>query len=169
MKKIFIILNSNEKLKVLLIIFLILTTSFLEIGILLFIQPLLELFLNINSLNYNLKFLSFNFNFSNTLLFLLFVITFFLRNIFYALTSSFKNQFIKNLHISISNKIFSHYLNRKYIFFLKNNSSKLISNIINEINQFCYNVLDSFLVFLTEIFLILAIIVFLFSKFFVFS
>jgi ABC-type multidrug transport system fused ATPase/permease subunit len=169
MKKIFIILNSNEKLKVLLIIFLILTTSFLEIGILLFIQPLLELFLNINSLNYNLKFLSFNFNFSNTLLFLLFVITFFLRNIFYALTSSFKNQFIRNLHISISNKIFSHYLKRKYIFFLKNNSSKLISNIINEINQFCYNVLDSFLVFLTEIFLILAIIVFLFSKFFVFS
>jgi ABC-type multidrug transport system fused ATPase/permease subunit len=169
MKKIFIILNSNEKLKVLLIIFLILTTSFLEIGILLFIQPLLELFLNINSLNYNLKFLSFNFNFSNTLLFLLFVITFFLRNIFYALTSSFKNQFIKNLHISISNKIFSHYLNRKYIFFLKNNSSKLISNIVNEINQFCYNVLDSFLVFLTEIFLILAIILFLFTKFFVFS
>jgi ABC-type multidrug transport system fused ATPase/permease subunit len=169
MKKIFKILNVKEKLKVLLIIILILTTSFLEIGILLFIQPLLELFLNIKSLSYNLKFLSFNFNFSNTLLIFLFISIFFLRNIFYAITSLFKNKFIKNLHISISNKIFSTYLNKNYIFFLKNNSSKLTSNIINEINQFCYNVVDSFLVFLTEIFLILAIIVFLFSKFFIFS
>jgi ATP-binding cassette subfamily C protein len=169
MKKIFKILNAKEKLKVLLIIILILTTSFLEIGILLFIQPLLELFLNLKSLSYNLKFLSFNFNFSNTLLIVLFIGIFLLRNIFYAITSLFKNKFIKNLHISISNKIFSTYLNKNYIFFLKNNSSKLTSNIVNEINQFCYNVVDSFLVFLTEIFLILAIIIFLFSKFFIFS
>ena len=81
----------------------------------------------------------------------------------------FKNHFIKNLNIDISNKIYSSYLNKDYSFFLKNNSSNLISNITTEINNFTSSVFASFLAFLTEIFLILAIISFLFIKFFTFS
>jgi ABC-type multidrug transport system fused ATPase/permease subunit len=169
MRKIFKILNFNEKLKVLLIIFLILTTSVLEIGILLFIQPLLQLFLNIKTLSYSINFFSLNYNLSKTSLFLIFATIFFLRNIFYAFTSIFKNKFILNLYVSISNKIYSNYLNQNYIFFLKNNSSKLIHNILNEIHQFCYNVIESFLTFLTEFFLIFAIIIFLFFRFFEFT
>jgi len=169
MLKIFKILNFSEKIKIFLIVCSILITSLLEIGLLLFIQPLLQLFLNIDTPYVNLNFFSAQLNFSNTFLFATFIVIFFLRNIFYGITSFFKNKFIENLHTSISNKIYTSYLNKDYIFFLRNNSSRLTSNILNEINQFSYNVIDSFLIFLTEIFLITGIIIFLFFKFFIFS
>ena len=165
MKKIILILNSGQIFKVLLIVILILLTSVFEVLLLLFIQPLLQVFLNFQAISYNFKFFSLNYNVDARILFLCFVSIFFLRNFFFALTSVLKNQFITNLHINISNKIYSSYLNRNYFFFLKNNSSKLISNVINEVNFFCYNVFDSFLIFLTEIFLILAIIFFYFLIF----
>lgn len=169
MKKVLNILNSKEISAALLIVFLILSTSALEILLLLFIQPILQILLNIETITYNFKFFSFSYNSDTRILFLFFLIIFFLRNIFYAITSIVKNRFITNLHINTSNKVYSSYLNKSYIFFLKNNSSKLISNVINEINFFCYNVLDSFFIFLTEIFLIAAIVFFLFFNFFQFS
>jgi len=169
MLKVFKILNFSEKIKIFLIVCSILITSSLEICLLLFIQPLLQLFLNIDNPNVNLIFFSNQFNFSNTFLFISFILIFFLRNIFYAITSFYKNKFIENMHISICNKIYTSYLNKDYIFFLRNNSSRLTSNILNEISQFSYNVIDSFLIFLTEIFLITGIAIFLFYKFFIFT
>lgn len=169
MKKVLNVLGQNEILNVLLIVFLILLTFISEILLLLFIQPLLQIFLDIKVPTHNFKFFSFNYNLENRVFFLFFIFIFLFRNFFYALTSIVKNYFITNLHVKISNKLFTSYLNRNYIFFLKNNSSKLISNVINETNFFCYNVLDSFLIFLTEIFLIVAIICFLFFYFFKFS
>lgn len=169
MKKIFKILNLNEQLQVLILAVLILITSFSEILLLLFIQPILQFFLNNNNLSYGVNFFLFDYYFTSTLLFLSFMIIFFLRNIFYALTIVFKNYFIKNLNINISKNIYSSYLKKDYFFFLKNNSSKLISNIINEVDHFCQSVFNSFLIFLTELFLIFAIILFLFIKFFTFS
>jgi ATP-binding cassette subfamily C protein len=169
MFKVFKILNFSEKIKIFLIVCSILITSSLEICLLLFIQPLLQLFLNIDNPNANLIFFSNQFNFSNTFLFISFILLFFLRNIFYAITSFYKNKFVEKIHISISNKIFTSYLNKDYIFFLRNNSSRLTSNILNEISHFSYNVIDSFLIFLTEIFLITGIAIFLFYKFFIFT
>jgi len=169
MLKIFKILNLKEKTKIFIIVFLILMTSSLEISLLLFIQPLLDLFSNANTQRIYLQFFYNQFSVSNTFLFTGFILVFFSRNIFFAVTSFFKNTFVKNLHISISNRIYSSYLNKDYIFFLRNNSSKLTSNILNQINHFCYNVIDSFLIFLTDVFLIFAITIFLFSKYFIFS
>ena len=169
MLKVFKILNLSEKIQIFLIVCSILITSSLEISLLLFIQPLLYLFLNIDTPNANLIFFSNQFNFSNTFLFVSFILIFFLRNIFYAITSFLKNKFVENIHISICNKIYTSYLNKDYIFFLRNNSSRLTSNILNEISQFSYNVIDSFLIFLTEIFLIIGIAIFLFYKFFIFT
>jgi HlyD family secretion protein len=99
----------------------------------------------------------------------LFAICIVSRNIFYAATIFFKSFFVKNLHIDISNSIYSSYLNKNYIFFLRNSSSKLISNVTTEIDNFSYRVIDSFFIFLTEVFLVLAIALFLFFKFFQFS
>lgn len=169
MQKILKILNKKEKINLTILIFLILITSSLEVSVLLFVQPLLQLFLNIKTSSSNIQFLFFNLNLSNTFLILTFIFFFLFRNIFYAITSFYKNQFVKNLHNNISNKIYSTYLNNDYIFFLRNSSSKLISNILNSINQFCFSVIDNFLIFLTEIFLVTSIIIFLFYKFFLFS
>lgn len=169
MKKVINILSSNQILAILLIAILILLTSVSEILLLLFIEPILQLLLNIKVKTYNFEFFLFRYNFDTRILFLFFISVFLLRNIFYALTTIVKNRFIINLHINTSNKIYSSYLSKSYIFFLRNNSSKLISNVINEVNFFCYNVLDSFFIFSTEIFLILAIVFFLFYNFFQFS
>jgi ATP-binding cassette subfamily C protein len=169
MNKIFQILSLNIKLKFLIIGLLIILTSIFEILFLLSVQSILQVFLNIKIDSHNFSFFSFNFNFNNSTLFLFFTLTFFFRNIFYALTSITKNKLIANLHIDISHRVYFSYLKKDYAFFLKNNSSKLISNIISEINFFCYNVLDVFLIFLTEIIIVLAIIFFLFLKFFEFS
>jgi ATP-binding cassette subfamily C protein len=169
MKKIFKILNLNQQLEILFLVVLILITSFSEILLFLFIQPTIQFFLNYNNPSHEVNFFFFKHNFSSELLFLFFVIIFSFRNIFYMFAVIFKNHFIKNLNINISNKIYSSYLSKDYSFFLKNNSSNLISNITIEINNFTSSVLGSFLVFLTEIFLILAIVFFLFIKFFTFS
>lgn len=169
MKKVINILSSNQILGILLIAILILLTSISEILLLLFIEPTLQILLNIKAKTYNFEFFSFRYNLDTRILFLFFISVFLLRNIFYALTTIVKNRFITNLHINTSNKIYSSYLSKSYIFFLRNNSSKLISNVINEVNFFCYNVLDSFFIFSTEIFLILAIVFFLFYNFFQFS
>jgi len=169
MNKIFKILNTKEKFNILIIICLVLITSVSEILIFLFIQPLLQIFLNINNLSYNITLLSSVHVFTGKEIFIIFLVIFFLRNFFYALTSLLKNSFVEKLYFRVSNTIYSFYLNKDYNFFLKNNSSKLISNIVNEIDNFCFRVVESFLIFLTETLLILAIVLFLFSKYFTFS
>lgn len=169
MKKIIKIFDLNQQLQILSLIVLILITTLLEILLFIFIQPILQFFLNYEKPFFEVNFFLFNYNFSSKLLFLFFLITFLSRNIFYMLVILVKNHFVKNLNINISNKIYSSYLSRDYSFFLKNNSSKIISNVTNEINNFCNNVLASFLLFFTEFFLILGIIIFLFIKFFKFS
>jgi ABC-type multidrug transport system fused ATPase/permease subunit len=169
MKKIFLVLSSDEKYRIFFLFSLVIITSFLEILLLVFIQPLLSIFLDINSNFSNLNFFFSSYNISNYNIFLLFFIIFFLRNLFYALVSKVKHNQVKNLHIRISDQFYLNYLNQDYIFFLKNNSSKLISNIINEVDNFCYRVIDSYLVFFTELFLVIAIVIFLSIKFFIFS
>jgi ABC-type multidrug transport system fused ATPase/permease subunit len=169
MKKIFLILTNNERYRIFFLFFLVIFTGFLEILLLLFIQPLLSIFLNIKSDFSNINFFFKNFNISNYILFLSFFIIFILRNLFYVLTSKIKYNQVHNLHVRISDQFYSSYLNQDYIFFLKNNSSKLISNIINEVDNFCFRVLDSYLIFFTELFLVISIIIFLSIKFFIFS
>jgi len=169
MKKIFRILNFRQKLTAIVVLNLILLTSFLEVIVLFFIQPLLQLLLNIKTTSYNINFFLFSTNISGKLLIILFAICIVSRNIFYAATIFFKSSFVKNLHIDISNSIYSSYLNKNYIFFLRNSSSKLISNVTTEIDNFSYRVIDCFFIFLTEVFLVLAIALFLFFKFFQFS
>jgi ATP-binding cassette subfamily C protein len=169
MQKIFRILNFRQKLIAVFVVNLILLTSFLEVMVLFFIQPLLQLLLNIKTTSYNINFFLFSINISGKLLITLFAICIILRNVFYAVTIFSKSFFVKNLHIDISNSIYSSYLNKNYIFFLRNSSSKLISNVTTEIDNFSYRVIDCFFIFLTEFFLVLAITLFLFFKFFQFS
>ena len=65
MKKVLNVLGQNEILNVLLIVFLILLTFISEILLLLFIQPLLQIFLDIKVPTHNFKFFSFNYNLEN--------------------------------------------------------------------------------------------------------
>ena len=52
---------------------------------------------------------------------------------------------------------YKNYLNKDYSFFIKNNSSELVSNIIIEIDKFSYRLFDSAIVLITESFLVFSI------------
>ena len=164
MFKIFNLLTLEEKKKLFLIIFLVIVTSLFEILFFTFIQPILGYFTGSESRfllnNINLSSLKFDF------LIFIFLIIFFLRSLFYILASYFKNIFVKTLNDRISVSIFSNYVNKDYIFFTQNNTSELISNIIIEVEKFSYRVIDAFLAFLTEAFLVTSIIIFLFLNYF---
>jgi ABC-type bacteriocin/lantibiotic exporter with double-glycine peptidase domain len=164
MFKIFNLLTLEEKKKLSLIIFLVIVTSLFEILFFTFIQPILGYFTGSESRfllnNINLSSLKFDF------LIFIFLIIFFLRSLFYILASYFKNIFVKTLNDRISVSIFSNYVNKDYIFFTQNNTSELISNIIIEVEKFSYRVIDAFLAFLTEAFLVTSIIIFLFLNYF---
>jgi ATP-binding cassette, subfamily B, bacterial PglK len=62
-----------------------------------------------------------------------------------------KNDFLFGFGHKISEKLFKSYATRKYEFHLRNNSSKIINNLQNEISSFSLNVLLSLLEIATEI------------------
>ena len=169
MNKIFKVFTAREKISILFLTILILITSFSEILIFLFIQPLLQIILNFNNSSYNVDILSIKYSFSSKEVFMSFLVIFIFRNVLYGLTSLIKNIFVEKLFLRLGRKIFSSHLNENYNFFLKNNSSKLISDITNEIDNFSFRIVESFLIILTEILLMTAIVFFLFLKYFIFS
>ena len=62
--------------------------------------------------------------------------------------------------------MFSNYLKKDFSFFVNTNSSKLISNIILEVEKFAYRTIDPLIYFLAELFIILGIFTFLSLSYF---
>jgi ABC-type branched-subunit amino acid transport system ATPase component len=156
--KTFNLLSLNEKKFITVILLFATLTSFLEILVFFFLKILLINFPDFQ--NNNISIYSFEINFYS--LIILFFVVFLLRNFSYILTSFLKNKLVKSVNDRISGKIYKNYLNRNYYFFINKNSSELISNIIFEVEKFSYRVLDSFLAFVTEVFLVISILFFLF-------
>ncbi|MDB9873018.1 ABC transporter ATP-binding protein/permease, partial [Flavobacteriaceae bacterium] len=88
---------------------------------------------------------------------------FFLKSVFLVFLSFKQNRFLANVSASISNNLFSNYLNQPYSFHLKRNASELIKNIQVEIN-YVHTFLLSFMTLFIEggfIFSILLTLVFI--------
>ena len=87
------------------------------------------------------------------------VILFLLRSIIQAYFI-FKNaQLTYGIEMQLSKDIFRMYLNKDYEFYLKNNPSYLLRNILTETNKFCLGVLGNFTSIFTELFIILALVI----------
>ena len=87
------------------------------------------------------------------------VVLFFMRTIVQAFFI-FKNaQLSYGIEKSLSKDIFKMYLNKEYDFYLKNNPSYLLRNILTETNRFCLGVLGNFTSIFTEIFIITGLII----------
>lgn len=99
------------------------------------------------------------------------VVLFLIRSIFQIYYIYKSARFNYGVEFDISQKIFSNYLQKKYTFYLNNNSSTLLSNIVNETNKFSRGVLASFTSIFTDILIILSlsIIGFLTNKIFAIS
>ena len=113
--------------------------------------------------NLNLEFLEFTFigenRIVNTLIFLL--LLFSLKNFFLTLFFKFKFNYIFLIQKHICQMIFFKYLSSNYNFYIKNNSSTIIRNIISEVNIFTKNYLQSIIELILEIIVLVTIGIFL--------
>ena len=163
----FDILSKKELINFYLLVFLFFISTILEIfGISIFL-PLLKSIIDPNfSTNNNLIN---NFNFfkvesqsSLIINYCLIIVFLFILKIFFSLISIiYFNNFIASKQKKISYFLIENYLDQKFIFFLNNNSSKLIQNSINETSQITYTYLSSVIILIPEIFFLTGIIVFL--------
>jgi ATP-binding cassette, subfamily B, bacterial PglK len=155
-KKIFQILNIDEKKKILFLFFLITVNFFLEMISVTLVVPIVTLIFDDNFLNnvYLIKFLPdyfFNFSSNQLLKFSLIAIAgiYFVKTIFLIFFSYWKANFIYGLHKKYAEKLYFNYINQNYLFHLKSNSSELTKNIVSTQN-FAHNI-NQLSILLTEI------------------
>lgn len=165
-KKIFILLSlKNKKNLLLLSILTVLRTGFelLSIGM---VIPLLsividsESFIRIYSINF--KFIK-NLSINNTIFLVIgiFITIYFIKTIFIIFYNYKNSKFLNNLYVEISNNILKNYLSRDYLFFISNNSSKLIRNINSESNLFSVGVVGNLIMILSNFFIFASVCIML--------
>ena len=146
----FNLLNHKEKNIFFPLCLIILISSILEILSIGLLIPFFDLILKNESYFYNNLFQSYIDKFSyNNLVFYSIVIIFFLftfKTIFLIFSSFFQLKFIKNININISKKLLAIYLDKSFIFYLKNNTSFLIQNI-NEVNSISLHIRSQLIFF----------------------
>ena len=165
-KKIFSILNLSQKREFFLLIFLLFIGAILEmlgIGMLL---PVLTSLTGENLSNYIygekiLIFLSYigleNKNEILIFFLLLLFLFYFIKTLFLSFAIWHESKFLYNLYANLTTQLFQRYLHQDYLFHVNRNSSKLIQNIIVDTDHFVFVFLFSFIMFITEILIILGI------------
>jgi len=164
--KFFQILLKKEKSKTFYLLILVLIGVLFEM---LSIGLLLPVLTSLTSENQNnlitffndLKFLSFleTSNKNTIIIFLISLLTFvyFVKTIFLTFLTWFQSKFINQLVADLEIKLFKKYLNQDYIFHLERNSSKLIQNIVNEVELVVNVFFLSLITFTSEILVVIGI------------
>jgi ABC-type multidrug transport system fused ATPase/permease subunit len=168
MNKIFKLFNSSQKKQFITTLFFLTILALIELITFSFLQPIIAYFTNNSNVNdfFITKNVFFLKNATIYLVLLIFFIFFLSRSFLTVFISYRKNNLIRDINNYLSNKIFSFYLKQDLNFFLKKESSKMISNIILEIQKFSYHLIEALLTLITESFIILAILIFLFLNYF---
>ena len=169
LKKLCKIFNKREKIQALFIFLSSLLTGFMQAFGIFSIFPFIHVLLNQNMINEN-KYLSFlytRFNFDSFTSFSIYLGLFVLvsivfSNLISALTFWASTRFVMGRNQRISEQLFKKYLSNQYTFFLKNNSSELTKNIIDEVNRLTEHYLMSVLHTLTNSIILLFILAMLF-------
>jgi len=166
MKKIWIILNVDQRKNVLILFILMVFSAFVEmlsIGIVLpvvslmteeeigarfpLIQPLLDILGNPERSELIIL----------AMLFLIFI--YFIKTFFLALFAFQKGRLTAALSSEIAKDLYRSYLNKSYTFHLQNNSALLIRNITIEVGIFVHNVISPLLIIIMEIIVVTGILV----------
>jgi ABC-type multidrug transport system fused ATPase/permease subunit len=167
MNRIIKIINYFQKDKIYFLIFLVIFSSLVELLLLYLLQPIIYYFSeSSNSLNvHSLKFI-FKKNLDFKIILLFFFFLFIFKCLLTIIISHQKGKLVKKLNDQLSTRIYSNYLFKDFQFFINNNSSNLIANIIFEVQKFSYNIVDSLLIIITELFLIVTVLIYLLTIYF---
>ena len=168
-KKTLILIDTKLKKQLLTIFFISVIGTFLEalgIGVILPILKIIvegEDFLknyhsNFETINQFLNYMSLK-TYKELITFLLFfvIFIFLIKTLFFLYLINKQTKLSHSIEYKLAKTFFYHYLNQDYSFHLMKNSSKLFSNITEEIKNFRLNLVDPFLVISTEIIFIFVI------------
>jgi ABC-type bacteriocin/lantibiotic exporter with double-glycine peptidase domain len=158
-------LSKKNKLRIIKIFFLSFISTLLELVALSSLFPFILLLLNRNT-NFDNRYLNYFFlNFSYEKLFsillLIIIFIFVIKNIYLYYFQRYKFRSIFYLSKDLKIILFDIYLKKKFIFFTKKDYSEIINNIRSEAPQIALNIVNCCLDIAIDIFLILFIYVFL--------
>jgi ABC-type multidrug transport system fused ATPase/permease subunit len=170
-KKLFYILNSDQKKRSFYLIILLICCSILEIlGISAFLPVINLISGSQEKISYYNNFLSNYFvqlqlvDINNLLIFFLFLIFIlqFLKLLFLLFTLKIQSNLINNISSLISKNLFNNFIYQDYFFFLKNNSSILINKILNETQHLVNTCLSAIFIIFSELLIMLLMCALLF-------
>ena len=164
LKKTFYILDKKNINKLLLILILTLLNTFFELLGISLIIPILTYFINENLDTYLETFFYFkDKNKKDLLIYVLLLFNFaYLCKFSTSLILVFqKNKYIWNLFSDLSGKVFSIFLNKKFLLEIDKNIAKKIQLVRGEANQFSFAVINPIIDLLIEIILFVSICIFL--------
>jgi ABC-type multidrug transport system fused ATPase/permease subunit len=168
MNRIFKLFSKKQKKQFIITLFFLTILALIELITFSFLQPIIAYFTNNSNVNdfFIIKSIFFLKNATIFPILIIFFIFFLSRSFLTIFISYRKNNLTRDINNYLSNKIFYFYLKQDLNFFLKKESSKMISNIIFEIEKFSYQLMEALLTLITESFIILAILIFLFLNYF---
>ena len=159
------ILETKDKTHFFILLFVIFISMILEMLSIGLIFPIITLIINSSESflnNYNFWLLEDILNKSKEsqimIVLSIFVTVYFLKSLYLTFLTIYLNTFSYNLKAKISKNLFQTYLNKKFNFFIENNSSILLRNIKDEPDLFVNQVFKPLLLLFVDCFLIVGII-----------
>ena len=159
------LLEKNNRKKFVLIIFLFIVLSFLEVLGIASVIPFITAIFNPEILN-SYQFLN---KYSeilekkNDLILPFFSIIFFfifqIKNIFHVITYKFIYSFITNFRAVITTRVLKKYFHQEFLFFTKNPQGKLMTSLYTETKTFTDTFIDALMIFISELIILIAIFV----------
>tara|TARA_A100001015_G_scaffold51887_1_gene56989 strand:+ start:6215 stop:7900 length:1686 start_codon:yes stop_codon:yes gene_type:complete len=166
MSKIFAVFSKKHKYLLFLSLGFLLSLTFFELLIFSLLQEILNYFNETETTNKISSLFTFLDGKGFKFLLITFFLFFTLRSFVYVGLSFVRNKLVQSVNNDVSINVFSNYLKKDFSFFVNTNSSKLISNIIIEVEKFAYHTISPLIYFLAEIFVILGIFTFLSFSYF---
>jgi ABC-type bacteriocin/lantibiotic exporter with double-glycine peptidase domain len=164
--KIFNILDKKDKIHFFVLLFVIFFSMILEmlsIGLLIPITTLIietgETALSSYNFLYLDNFLQLSKQVQIKIILFVFVLIYLFKSVYLTLMVVYLNSFSYNLKAKLSRNLFKSYLNKKFQFFIDNNSSLILRNIKDEPDLFVIHVFKPILLLFVDCFLIIGIVV----------
>ena len=158
------IFRSKDKLKILILIFMIIIATGVELFSISLFIPLISSILGGEIGKDYLVFFNSIFNISHySPIFFVIVICFiyFIKFLYLSFLNIFKNNFLFNFNYYLSSVLSKNYISQDYLFFLRNKSSDLIRNVLVETNFLTSRILSCSIQLISDLFLLLTFFIFL--------
>ena len=166
-EKILLLLTKKNKIDILFIIFLSIIKAFIEIVGIGLLIPLLGFISSEQKKNEIIEFLPILREYSDKEVILIFIVVFLiiylLKTIFVIFFNSYNAKHAQNLYVEIGNKLLIKYLDNNFLFFVQNNSAKLIRNIASEVNLLASGIIMNSISLLSNLILFFGVCILLFS------